>query len=102
MKPIKQICKTVPPPGESMSTDEAKILTHTLQMLVSTQARSASPQLAVATELCAALMANPAFEPNPEAGETRADATARRAIEYSEALLMAYSRHFEGGKGGLI
>lgn len=60
----------------------------------------ASPQLTVATELCAAMLANPAFEPSTEKGETRAEATARRACDYAEALMMEYSRRFDGAKGG--
>jgi hypothetical protein len=81
---------------ESTASDAFKALMGYLASLSKTH----SPLLGVAASNMAAMLANPVYEPSTEKGETRPQATARRAVEYAEELLAEVARREATLKGG--
>ena len=73
-------------------------ITQTVLRCLEFISRPPTPLLNIAAGFNAVMLSNPTFEPAAEKGETRAEACARRACDYAEALLGEVSRRTAQGK----
>jgi hypothetical protein len=77
---------------DAQQQESVKVFMNLLTTLFTAVGKSPSKLTTVAGECLTGLLANPDYSPTRDNGETHAEACARRACDYAEALLAEVAR----------